>query len=679
MLFPQRRDSKYLVVLIWALICTIFIASHFGFYFREAHSELGDFAANALQIRNAKSFTELYGNYSRWGFHHPGPAFFYLYALGEWLLHDLTRIVPSPYNAHAVIGVLIQSCFFVWSLAILRRHIRRPLIGPLLLFLAGAHFAAVNYNVPDSAFDSIWPPHVLLFPFLCLLIASASVAAGSFDDLIPLVVSAGFLVHGHIAQPLFVLTFALVAGLGLLFSFRRHNLLSHSSRGRTLVIASSIIALFLLPLLIDLSRGNASNAHAVLDYMRKHSGDRKTLSESLVYFVSFFCYVAQPEKYCAAPFPQNLSFLWHRWPFTIFWVAVIVWLVAKAKFICRESRFACSLLILVCLGCLLTIFWGTHQTGEMFNFNSYFNFALLFAALILAAIAASPSERTSAKTLSIFLYSLSFPLFIFAARSGRLGGDEFTAVAPHTLEPIAAAAHEHPEPTFLLFQHEDWPWAVGVALELARNNVRHVVTKEWGIIFGDDHVGQLDDFVTQGGEAIWRMSPPEEYGSIVLTGGPRIAIAPRLLDPTTNPRLEFRNSESAYPYAISGWDLSNGAFSWSDGDVGLLLFRAAHATRDVSITVDCFPARLTKGPARMTIDFCGVLLREVVADQPVRIIVTIPADLWNAARIGVLSFHFPDAASPSGLGISPDPRRLSYGFTEVSFDPLPADSESRSE
>lgn len=50
--------------------------------------EYTDFAANALQVERAKHFRELLGNYSRWGFHHPGPAFFYIFAFGERVLHD---------------------------------------------------------------------------------------------------------------------------------------------------------------------------------------------------------------------------------------------------------------------------------------------------------------------------------------------------------------------------------------------------------------------------------------------------------------------------------------------------------------------------------------------------------------------------------------------------------------
>src|SRR6185295_9336068 len=64
--------------------------------FSDAHYETGDLAANSLQVIRAKHFELVLGNYSRFGFYHPGPAFFYVYAAGEALFHDVLGIVPTP-------------------------------------------------------------------------------------------------------------------------------------------------------------------------------------------------------------------------------------------------------------------------------------------------------------------------------------------------------------------------------------------------------------------------------------------------------------------------------------------------------------------------------------------------------------------------------------------------------
>jgi hypothetical protein len=56
----------------------------------------------------SKQFRLLTGHYSRWHFHHPGPAFLYLFALGEFVFDDLFHVVPAPYNGQPLIAILFH-------------------------------------------------------------------------------------------------------------------------------------------------------------------------------------------------------------------------------------------------------------------------------------------------------------------------------------------------------------------------------------------------------------------------------------------------------------------------------------------------------------------------------------------------------------------------------------------
>ena len=64
--------------------------------FRNPIIEITDFAANSLLVQQARHFSLLTGHYSRWHFHHPGPAFLYLFALGELIFHDILHVAPAP-------------------------------------------------------------------------------------------------------------------------------------------------------------------------------------------------------------------------------------------------------------------------------------------------------------------------------------------------------------------------------------------------------------------------------------------------------------------------------------------------------------------------------------------------------------------------------------------------------
>src|SRR5437879_1501793 len=117
--------GRFFSIVFLALALGVTFCGREGF-FRTAVYEEGDDAANALQIHRAKSLHELHGNYSRWRFHHPGPAFFYVYALGEALLCDATGLAPAPRNAYIYTGTLLQLAFYAAAIALVARHSKQP-------------------------------------------------------------------------------------------------------------------------------------------------------------------------------------------------------------------------------------------------------------------------------------------------------------------------------------------------------------------------------------------------------------------------------------------------------------------------------------------------------------------------------------------------------------------------
>ncbi|HEX2101351.1 MAG TPA: hypothetical protein VHF69_11835, partial [Candidatus Synoicihabitans sp.] len=194
-----KRHLFFLTLLIATALTALVVFANRELLFRTEIHETSDFAVNALQIERAKHFQEQYGNYSRYHFNHPGPAFFYVYALAEIVLHDWLHLVPSPHNAHVFGGIVLQGAFFAIGLMILSQLLERRAVLTVGLLLGALHFAAA-----DHAFASIWPPHVLLMPFFTFLAATAAVAVGRLRVLPWLVLSGCFLAHGHVAQPLFV-------------------------------------------------------------------------------------------------------------------------------------------------------------------------------------------------------------------------------------------------------------------------------------------------------------------------------------------------------------------------------------------------------------------------------------------------------------------------------------------
>ena len=151
------------------------------FIFHSVHHEMHDLAANSHQVFQIKEFHNVLGHYCRFGFYHPGPAFFYFYAAAEALFFDALHLVPTPFNAQYIALYALSAFFFSATLSVICRRLdaadRKWFLG-LALLLAAWHFGAVGEFYGRQGLFDIWPPRVLALPFVCFLVAGASVASG---------------------------------------------------------------------------------------------------------------------------------------------------------------------------------------------------------------------------------------------------------------------------------------------------------------------------------------------------------------------------------------------------------------------------------------------------------------------------------------------------------------------
>ncbi|MGN9906804.1 hypothetical protein ACTMTJ_04525 [Phytohabitans sp. LJ34] len=205
--------------------------------------ERGDFAANSIITADAKHFDLLVGNYSRLGFHHPGPAFFYVQAFGEWLLYDLLGAVPTPWNGQWVALLALNSVLLGLSLAIVHSWTGSRAVTALC-GAAGVLYFAVQPAILASA----WMPDLYVAPFLLLLTAAASVAAGRVGHLPALALAAGLLVHGHVS---FLLFAPAIAGAAVATSLLTARPAWREARVAVLG-AAAVLAVFALPIALNL-------------------------------------------------------------------------------------------------------------------------------------------------------------------------------------------------------------------------------------------------------------------------------------------------------------------------------------------------------------------------------------------------------------------------------------------
>lgn len=645
-------------------------------FFRTAVYEEGDDAANALQIHRAKHFEEIHGNYSRWAFHHPGPAYFYAYALGEWLLHDVTHLAPAPRNAHIYTGVLLQLAFFAAALALFARHTRAPLLAlGLALGVAAWRYASV-----DGAIYSVWPPHVLLMPFLCFLVACAAVAAGDRAALPLFVLAGGFLVHGHIAQPLFVGPM----GLGALV------LAARKWRGRWREIAASpagvlsmvLAALFLLPLVLDLFAGRASNAYAVWLHIKYQSDHGKSLFKSLLCYGSYFLGMNDPTMFNRLTATTHVPFVRHA-GLLAGW---LITLAASAWYLLRrrpgsgadDVRFGRLLLGFWVAASALTLVWGMRQDGGFTNFNSHFNHSLVFAVALIAIVALTHVLPPTPRALGLCVVVASAIAFVvmipYEVEIGTRGDD-----AEARMRSLLDADPRPAAPKLLVIDVQpdrvEWYEAVTAARALQRRGIPFYVTPDWQVMFGADRVfANQGDLLDHGGLSIWRIvrhtrAPRGAHelnseSSVVFVPPAQLAAFP--LD------LSFARGTKPPPFAIYGLGGAEEGWTWTTAKVVAFEFTAPTAPADLEFALDASGFTSTAHPAgqRATLVVNGDVVGHATFDDSRQVLKgTIPRATWNARTPCTIRIDLPDAISPAELGESDDRRVLGLRIYRLSVRP----------
>ena len=214
--------------------------------------EMGDFGANSLLILDAKRLHLLYGNYSRIGVNHPGPAILYVLAFGELVFHDWLHVAPSPFSGQLLAVCLYSAAWIVTVFALVRRMAGRVL--PALMFTL-VFTAALGLFEP-SVFLGIWFPDLYILPFAVVVLSISRLAWGRTDALRTLAVASGFVINGHVSFiPMLGVMLIVMLAANFLITLRNpeRRVVSPAflwRHRRDILISVGILFLFFVPLIL---------------------------------------------------------------------------------------------------------------------------------------------------------------------------------------------------------------------------------------------------------------------------------------------------------------------------------------------------------------------------------------------------------------------------------------------
>ena len=193
------RVVRRTAVLVWlALIAGALLVAIPSVFFDSAAGDVypvGDSAMLEMYTLHAARGLWTLGPYSQFGWHHPGPLYFYLLAP----LYGLSGEKTLALHAGAFAINLLSLCTIAYALI---RYAAPGVCG-----VAAAAIGLFLFRV-QPVFSSYWNPHIVLLPAAGFLVLAAAVAAGRQGALPATVLAGSFLVQTHISLAPYVLVLA---------------------------------------------------------------------------------------------------------------------------------------------------------------------------------------------------------------------------------------------------------------------------------------------------------------------------------------------------------------------------------------------------------------------------------------------------------------------------------------
>ena len=276
----RRRDTGLAFLATTSLVLGVLLVRN-RLAFSTALYEEGDLAADSRLVESARNLKLFYGQYSRFGFHHPGPVYLYVRGFGESMLHDLLGVVPALFNGQFIAVLVLNAAIVGATAMLLARRTSHP-----VMFAVAFGLARLAAGIDQPGILSYpWMPLVVIWPFALFLVASADVMDGRLRSMPYLVAGAALCISGSVNMVPFIGAGILVVGVRL---WKRGSTVAWRAERRSLVVAAAIAAAFAVPLLADLARGSASNVTAIWRYATSATTYAHSWRASLGYTARFW-------------------------------------------------------------------------------------------------------------------------------------------------------------------------------------------------------------------------------------------------------------------------------------------------------------------------------------------------------------------------------------------------------
>jgi hypothetical protein len=447
-----------------------------GYLFTRPIHEQGDDALNSLLAGRAEHFELLIGNYSRVGFHHPGPALLYMLGGGSAFFHGLLHVAPTPYNGELLGAITFAAALIGLAVLAVYRCTRSVAASVVLATICFA-FAANHAMFGDS-----WFPYLYMAPFLLFVVAGAAVAAGYTVELPSFLLAAGVLAHGHVSFLMFVGVTAVAVAAGWVVRHRREWRAELGAHRRATFGGLALVALFLLPVILELVLHYPGPWQAYRDYV-SHPNPPRDAGDVARFFRWYWS---------DATLPVALT--------------VIAAVVAGTLMIIDRRRIFGFLYAMLALQSILFLVYIARGVDVLDAHNRYVGFFYLTVPLLLVAAASAHlamwlaqwlAQRLSARgehwryAVGGAAVATAVAVLVAGAVATQHARDRYRALPdyPRLVTALDRAPDRHGRVAAFDFAHDRWPEAAGIGVAAQRQHVPWCISNaRWTNLFTGNYI-----------------------------------------------------------------------------------------------------------------------------------------------------------------------------------------------
>lgn len=446
----------------------------------------GDPALIGLATKAAAGWHQLLGPYDRFGWHHPGPAYFYLQSLPSHAL--------APGQAEFFGSAAINALAAVLAVATVWRR-----VGARAALLSAICVGYLAIALGPALLRTPWNPDAVIIPLCLLAVLCAGGATGSFLCLLGSLLVGSYLVQTDIGTAPAVAALVLLALLGHVLGRRagrgqpRPRLLPTAQAVTLAALGVAALVAMWVPPVVQQIRDKPGNLSLLWQFFTSdhpHHGVSSALQavgavDSQLGFRSI-------DNGLPLSGSHDVALL----------LALAVAVAAVAAGWWRRQRFAFSLGLASLVGQLVSVASATRVVGPIYGYLVLWEIALPVVAAIGLGVAflggdtrelvqhpaRLPSAARTMVGVSVVLAAGAVAVaVIFAVKVGQLApvstqSDADVGQAWRLVDPQLSRSD-----TSVLVDirsHDSWPLGVGLADQLNQHGVRPTVPQAWATLFG---------------------------------------------------------------------------------------------------------------------------------------------------------------------------------------------------